>query len=135
MKTRSALSLLVAVSCALPACTTDTTSQLGTSQGTLAVNSNATSGAGTAPAVETAGDPEGIVLLNGKLYSVKDQRATLLVGRQRFAQGLDLDRNGQMTLRDGRRVTLREGEMVTFAGEVREAPRGIILPRPLAAGQ
>lgn len=70
-----------------------------------------------------AGDPEGIVRLNGRLSYVKDRGATLLSPReQRVTETLYLERNGEITLGDGRRVRLRNDEMVTTGGELREAP-------------
>ena len=117
---------------ALGACTApETTGEAGpASEGTRVVTTNASSGAGTTPQYETAGDPEGVARVRGSLYYVKDQRATALVGSQRFSQGISVERNGEILLQDGRRVRLREGEMVTLSGETREAPRGIELPAP-----
>ena len=39
---------------------------------------------------------------------------------------------GDIILSDGRKLKLTEGQMVTFSGELREAPRNIELPKPLA---
>lgn len=70
-----------------------------------------------------AGDPEGIVNRNGRLFYVKDRGTTLLSRRkQRVTNELYLEANGQVTLGDGRRLRLRDGEMVTRSGELREAP-------------
>ena len=123
---------ITTVACALTlgACTTpETTGEAGpASEGTRVVTTNANSGAGTRPQYETAGDPEGVARVRGSLYYIKDQRATALVGSQRFSQGISVERNGEVLLQDGRRVRLREGEMVTLSGEMREAPPSVELP-------
>src|SRR5436190_12079129 len=88
-----------------------------TSEGTLVATTRAESGAGTKPAYETAGDPEGIVRLNGRLYYLKNRGTTLIYGRQRVTNGLYLEKNGDVTLADGRRVRLAEGYMVTTGND------------------
>ena len=89
----------------------------------MVATSRAQAGGGTKPARETAGDPEGIVRLNGSLYYLKDRGTTILHGRQRVTNGLYLEKNGEITIADGRRVRLVEGYMVTTGGEVIEAPK------------
>lgn len=83
------------------------------------------SGSRTGPSVEVSGDPEGIMRRNGRLYYLKDQGATLLTLGQRVTPSLYLEKNGEVTLADGRRVRVREGDMVTLGGEVREAPSAV----------
>jgi hypothetical protein len=100
------------------------------SQGTMVANSRQASGARTNPAAEIAGDPEGVARVGGTLFYVKDLRGTRLTGRQRFANGAHLEANGEVILNDGRRIRLREGEMVTLSGDVREVPRALELPQP-----
>ncbi|MEA3208782.1 MAG: hypothetical protein QOE70_1839 [Chthoniobacter sp.] len=92
------------------------------SQGTLIATTRANSGGHGGPAREGAGVAEGIVRRNGRLYYVKDGGTTLIQGRQRVTEGMYLEKNGDVTLADGRRVKLREGYLVTPAGEVLEAP-------------
>ncbi len=94
-----------------------------TSQGTLVATTRATAGGNTKPAFETAGDAEGVVRLRGRLYYVKDRGTSLIRGRQRVTNGLYLEKNGDVTFGDGRRVKLIEGYMATTGGEVIEAPR------------
>jgi hypothetical protein len=93
------------------------------SQGTMVATTRATSGGGSKPAFETAGDPEGIVRLRGRLYYVKDRGTALIRGKQRVTRELYLESNGTVTLGDGRRVQVLEGYMVTTGGDVIEAPR------------
>ena len=123
---------LAGAACALffGACTTpDTTGEAGpASEGTRVVTTNTSSGAGTKPTFETAGDPEGVARLRGRLHYIKDNRATVLAGSQRFAQGISVESNGEILLQDGRKIRLREGEMVTLSGETREAPPSVELP-------
>ena len=115
--------LAVAGSLLFAACTTPAPDQAPGSEGALIATTRATAGGGTRTASEMAGDPEGIVRLNGRLYYVKDRGATLLSPReQRVTETLYLERNGQITVGDGRRVRLRNDEMVTNGGELREAP-------------
>ena len=92
------------------------------SQGTLVATSRAESGGRSKPALETAGDPEGIVRIHGRLYYLKNRGTTLIRGKQRVTNGLYLEKNGDVTLGDGRRVRLIEGYMVTTGGDVIEAP-------------
>jgi len=93
------------------------------SEGTLIATTRSTASGGTRTAYEMSGDPEGIVNRNGRLYYVKDRGTTLLSRReQRVTSELYLEANGQVTLGDGRRLRLRDGEMVTRGGELREAP-------------
>ena len=126
-----AMALLSAL--ALTSCETATTeldADAG-SQGTMVANTRQSSGSRTQPAAEVAGDPEGVARVNGVLYYVKDLRGTRLTGRQRFANGVHLEANGEVILNDGRRVRLQEGEMVTLAGDLQEVPRGLELPPPV----
>jgi hypothetical protein len=120
-----------AISCLIPvtvgllfaACTAPAPEQAPGSEGALIATTRATAGGGTRTASEMAGDPEGIVRLNGRLYYVKDRGATLLSTReQRVTETLYLERNGEITVGDGRRVRLRNGGMVTRGGELLEAP-------------
>jgi hypothetical protein len=90
------------------------------------------SGAGTKGAISTSGMPEGIAKLKGAMVYVKGGRATRLTGEQKFAEGITLNRNGEVVLQDGRKLKLTEGQMVTLAGELREAPRNIELPAPVS---
>jgi Domain of unknown function (DUF6799) len=99
------------------------------SQGTMVANSRQNSSGHSGSAAEIAGDPEGVARVNGTLFYVKDLRGTRLSGRQRFANGAHLEANGDVILNDGRRVRLREGEMVTLSGDVREVPRALEVPR------
>jgi len=93
------------------------------SQGSLIATTRSTAAGGTRTAYERAGDPEGIVNRNGRLYYVKDRGTTLLSRReQRVTNELSVEANGMISLGDGRRVRLRDGEMVTRGGELREAP-------------
>ena len=123
---------IAGAACALTvaACTApETTGEAGpASEGTRVVTTNTSAGAGTKPAYETAGDAEGVARLRGTLHYIKDNRATALTGSQRFSQGISVETNGEILLQDGRRVRLREGEMVTLSGETREAPRSVELP-------
>ena len=93
------------------------------SEGTLIATTRSSAAGGTRTAYEMSGDPEGIVNRNGRLYYVKDRGTTLLSRReQRITSGLYLEANGQISLGDGRRLRLRDGEMITRSGELREAP-------------
>lgn len=115
--------LIVATGLGFAACTAPAPDQPPGSEGALVATTRATAGGGTRTASEMAGDPEGIVRLNGRLYYVKDRGATLLSSReQRVTETLYLERNGEITVGDGRRVRLRNEEMVTNGGELREAP-------------
>jgi hypothetical protein len=105
-----------------PVDTSDVTRVDSSSQGTLVATTRASAGGGRRPAQETAGDPEGVVRVNGRLYYLKDRGTTLLHGRQRVTNNLHLESNGDVILADGRRVRLVEGYMVTTGGEVIEAP-------------
>lgn len=123
---RSPLPLVTAaIACVLAACTeTSNVSRFdASSQGTMVATTRAASGGNTKPAFETAGDPEGVVRLRGRLYYVKDRGTSLIRGRQRVTNGLYLEKNGEVTFGDGRRVKLPEGYMATTGGEVIEAPR------------
>ena len=103
--------------------TSDVTRVDATSQGTLVATTRAESGGRTKPAMETAGEPEGIVLMGGQVYYVKNRGTTLIRGSQRVTNGLHLEKNGDVLLRDGRRVRVLEGYMVTTGGDLIEAPR------------
>lgn len=92
------------------------------SQGTMVANTRSEGGGHSRPAMEIAGDAEGIVRLGGRLYYVKDHGTSLLRGPQRVTGGLVLERNGEVTVGDGRRVRVIEGYMVTRTGDVIEAP-------------
>lgn len=93
------------------------------SEGALVATTRASGGGGTRTAYEMAGDPEGIVCRNGRLYYLKDRGTTLLTRRaQRVTAELSIEANGHVSLADGRRMKLRNGDMVTRSGELREAP-------------
>src|SRR5687768_16446659 len=107
----------------LAACTAPEPDPVPGSEGALVATTRATAGGGTRTASEMAGDPEGIVRRSGRLYYVKDRGTTLLAPReQRVSKTLYLERTGEISLSDGRRVRLRNGEMITTGGELREAP-------------
>jgi hypothetical protein len=83
------------------------------------------------PADRTAGMPAGIARINGVLYYITNNQATLATPPLRVGNELNLESNGSVILSDGRRVNLREGQMVTVAGTLTDAPRGVELPRPI----
>lgn len=106
----------------LASCTTPEDAPPG-SQGALVATTRSSAAGGTRTAYEMAGDPEGIVNQHGRLYYLKDRGTTLLARRpQRVTSELYLEENGLISLDDGRRLRLRDGEMVTRGGELREAP-------------
>lgn len=109
--------LLALSGCAQPDPTSISGGPDGTSQGTMIAGTSSPSG----PGLAVAGDPEGVLMRNGVLYSVKDLKLTR-VGTGRVSDGLIIERSGLVTVADGRQVRLRNGEMVTHAGEVIEAP-------------
>ncbi len=84
------------------------------------------------PADRTAGMPTGIARINGILYYVTNNQATLATAPFRIAE-LRLEENGTLILSDGRRINLIEGQMVTVAGTIVDAPRGVELPEPIRA--
>lgn len=102
------------------------------SEGTQAQDVVNASGAGTKDALATSGMPDGVAKLQGILVYVKGGRGTRITGEQKFTEGLTVQRGGDILLSDGRKLKLTEGQMVTFSGELREAPRNIELPKPLA---
>lgn len=102
-----------------------------TSEGTRTQDSTTEAAGGTAPAVTTAGVPDGVAKLGGMLLYVKAGRATQIVGAERFAEGITVQGNGEIILKDGRKMKLTDGKMVTFGGELRDAPRNIELPKPV----
>ena len=103
------------------------------SEGTRVQDSTTAAAGGTTAAVTTSGVPDGIAKLGGMLVYVKTGRATQIVGAQRFTEGVTVQQNGDIILKDGRKVKLTDGRMVTFSGELREAPRNIELPKPIGA--
>jgi hypothetical protein len=74
------------------------------------------------PALEMAGDPEGVVRRGGQTYYLKDRRTTLVRTGDRVPGDMRLERNGDVTLANGRRIPLREGYMVTRSGDLLETP-------------
>jgi hypothetical protein len=99
------------------------------SQGTRTQDTTVTS-AGR-PAVVTNGMPDGIARLSGAYYYLKAGKATLMTGPQRFAEGITFEPDGDLILKDGRKVRLIEGQMLTLAGELRDAPRHVAFPQPV----
>jgi hypothetical protein len=79
--------------------------------------------------------PDGIARVRGRLVYVKEGRATELAGAQRFAEGLSVESDGSVQLRDGRVLRLRENQMVTMGGRLQEAPRNIAMPERLNGRQ
>jgi hypothetical protein len=101
----------------------DTESHLGpVTEGTLNASTTSISSTRTGPALEMAGDPEGIVRRGGQYYYLKDRRTTILRTGDQAPGKLRLERNGDVTLSDGRRIPLREGYMVTRGGDLIEIP-------------
>ena len=102
------------------------------SEGTRTQDVIDATGAGTDAAVVTSGVPDGIARIRGATFYLKSGRATRITREQRFAEGVTVGKNGEVMLQDGRKVRLTEGQMVTFGGEVREAPRNIQLPASIS---
>ena len=101
------------------------------SQGTRVESTVTSSGAGTAEAVITSGAPDGIARINGKLHYIREGKATLITGQFRLLEGITVERNGDIILRDGRKMKVTEGRMISTAGELRDVPPNIELPQPL----
>ncbi|MES2569367.1 MAG: hypothetical protein V4710_04850 [Verrucomicrobiota bacterium] len=98
------------------------------SEGTLTQDSEV-SAEGTA--LIAGSMPTGVARLNGTLYYVKNNKGTLITAPQRFAEGVTVQKNGDLILQDGRKVRLIERQMVTFGGDLIDAPRNVELPRPI----
>jgi hypothetical protein len=81
------------------------------------------------PAVVTNGVPDGIARMSGAYYYIKSGQATLITGPQRFTEGITFETGGDLILQDGRKVRLIEGQMITLAGELRDAPRHVEFPQ------
>ena len=119
----TALGALGLASCAGPETASTGAEFNPTSEGTLVATTRpASGGAGTGPALELAGDREGIMRKGGRLFYVKDRGTTLVSGPQRVTPGLYLERSGEVMFPDGRRMPVREGTMVTATGEVIDIP-------------
>jgi hypothetical protein len=78
----------------------------------------------TPPGLEGGGTPEGVGRWGGSVYYIRNTQGTPLFQSERFAQGVVYDGHGRVILRDGNVVRLREGQMVTFAGESLPVPPG-----------
>jgi hypothetical protein len=104
-------------------CTTsDTASHHGAmSEGTLVANTHSLGNTRTHTEARLPGAAEGIVRHRGQMYYMKS-RGTTIIRPGRITQNLTLERNGDVTLADGRRLRVMEGWMVTLGGELREAP-------------
>ncbi|MDB6174342.1 MAG: hypothetical protein JWL59_3653 [Chthoniobacteraceae bacterium] len=75
--------------------------------------------------------PTGIARINGTLYYVRNNQGTVATAPLRVGDELRLERNGDLLLSDGRLVNLVEGQMVTVAGTIIDAPRHVELPKPI----
>jgi hypothetical protein len=99
-----------------------------TSQSNMIVDTTEPAGGRTKPGYEAVGEPEGIALVRGRYYYVRNGEGTLLTNRQRFVEGATFDPSGRIMLSNGSLVKLANGDMVTFSGDRVPVPPSTRLP-------
>jgi hypothetical protein len=69
--------------------------------------------------------PNGFLRSQGTLMYLKDGQLSRVSYEMKLSEGLVARPNGEVVLRDGRTVTLQEGQMVTLDGTMTQAPKGL----------
>lgn len=68
---------------------------------------------------------DGIVRSQGSMQLLKDGKLTRVDAELKLSEGITARPNGEVVLKDGRQITLQEGQMVTLDGDVKPAPASI----------
>lgn len=107
-------------------------STIGSSSTAGETSGTASSGAGgysQAPQGTATTQPatamDGIVKHDGEILFLKNGRATAVDKDMKLSEGINVNPSGELVLKDGTRMTLQEGQMVTLDGKVTKAPESI----------
>ncbi len=82
-------------------------------------------GSGTSPGTATTTNVDGIFMRNGAVYFLKDGRPQRIERETRLSEGITIDNNGNVTLKDGSKTKLTDGQMITLDGKTTTIPSGI----------
>lgn len=67
---------------------------------------------------------DGILMREGKVYFIKNGQPQRIERETRLSEGITVDDDGNVTLKDGRKTKLTDGQMVTLDGQLMIAPLG-----------
>lgn len=73
----------------------------------------------TAQELHKAETPGGFFVRNGQVYYIKGAHVNILTSNQELDNGLKIDQRGLITFTNGQTAELKNGELLTFDGDVK----------------
>jgi hypothetical protein len=99
----------------------------GANFGTARPGGNPGAGAASGPVVSPASEDDAsrtaVLMRGGMVYVVKSGKELRIEEEIRLGQGMSIDPQGKVTLKNGHITELKDGQMITPNGEIAEAPR------------
>ncbi len=80
---------------------------------------------GTRDQEGTVKSPDAIMRTQGSMMYLKSGKLTRVDAELKLSEGITARPNGEVVLKDGRQISLQEGQMVTLDGDVKPAPTGL----------
>jgi hypothetical protein len=74
--------------------------------------------ANTSPGVQTTANQDGVAKARGKVVYIKNAKATTIDKELKIGEGITAMPDGSVTLADGKKVQLEEGQMITEQGQL-----------------
>jgi hypothetical protein len=84
-----------------------------------------------AASVTPAAQPQNaIIKQDGVVYFLKDGRPQKVERELRLSEGVTVQSDGEVILKDGTKVSLKDGQLITLDGRIMAAPAGILGTAP-----
>jgi hypothetical protein len=85
----------------------------------------------TPAATVTPAHPQNaIIKQDGVVYFLKDGRPQKVERELRLSEGVTVQSDGEVILKDGTKVSLKDGQLITLDGRIMAAPAGILGTAP-----
>ncbi len=69
--------------------------------------------------------PDGLVMQGGKVFFYKNGQPQPVERQTKLSEGITVEPDGRLTLKDGTRTQLQEGQMATLDGQITTVPSGM----------
>lgn len=68
---------------------------------------------------------DGLLMRDGTVYFIKNGQAQRIERETRLSEGIVIDENGNLTLKDGTKTKLSDNQMVTLDGQLKIVPPSV----------
>ena len=79
-------------------------------------------GPGTSASGNASAIPDGLVMQNGTVLFYKHGKPQRIDKETKLSEGITVDKEGNLTLKDGTKTQLKDGQMVTLDGKIMSVP-------------